>query len=249
MTRHPGDPVQRVTAVVAFPTCDFPVYPLLFSPPGCSSGGWVGVAAAVPLSVTPGGRWTYQALESRDWAGWSSSFVKVSGQGGVSSAGSRGGSASGGVESPGLGRLRRGRSCHWAWIVSQMAIAVDAAAYAAPSRADQMALNAHLRLSASRARESSGKAGPSWALSVGGAPKYGRNSGTITSRRATSCCAAQPLTIRRMRQRITAASARTHPSPGIHACRRRSARVPRSVWLEHLSRARRRDWLQAIGAW
>ena len=47
----------------------------------------------------------------------------------------------------------------------------------------------------------------------------------------------------------TAASARTHPSPGIHACRRRSARVPRSVWREHLPRTRRRDWLQAIGAW
>ena len=75
------------------------------------------------------------------------------------------------------------------------------------------------------------------------------SSGAITSRRATSRCAAQPLTIRRMRQRITAASARTHPSPGIHACRRRSARVPRSVWLEHLSRTRRLDWLQAIGAW
>jgi|GEM_PF-5164461 len=73
--------------------------------------------------------------------------------------------------------------------------------------------------------------------------------GAITSRRATSCCAAQPLTIRRMRQRITAASARTHPNPGIHACKWRSARVPRSVWPEHLSRTRRRDWLQAIGAW
>jgi hypothetical protein len=63
------------------------------------------------------------------------------------------------------------------------------------------------------------------------------------------CCAAQPLTIRRMRRRITAASARTRPSQGIHACKRRSARVPRSVWLEHPSRARRRDWLQAIDAW
>jgi len=61
--------------------------------------------------------------------------------------------------------------------------------------------------------------------------------------------AVQPSTIRRMRQRITAASARTHPSPGIHACKRRSARVPRSVGLEHLSRTRRRDWRQAIGAW
>jgi hypothetical protein len=50
-------------------------------------------------------------------------------------------------------------------------------------------------------------------------------------------------------QRITAASARTHPSPGIHACKRRSARVPRSVWREHLSPTRRRDWLRAIGAW
>jgi len=48
---------------------------------------------------------------------------------------------------------------------------------------------------------------------------------------------------------ITASSARTRPSPGIHACKRRSARVPRLVWLEHLSRTRRRDWLQAIGAW
>ena len=48
---------------------------------------------------------------------------------------------------------------------------------------------------------------------------------------------------------ITASSVRIHPSPGIHACKRRSARVPMSVWLEHLSRTRRRDWLQAIGAW
>ncbi len=46
----------------------------------------------------------------------------------------------------------------------------------------------------------------------------------LTSRRATSCRAEQPLTIRRMHQRITAASARTHPSPSIHACKRRSAR-------------------------
>src|SRR4030065_1170221 len=48
---------------------------------------------------------------------------------------------------------------------------------------------------------------------------------------------------------ITASSARTRPSPGIHACKRRSARVPRLVGLEHLLRTRRRDCLQAIGAW
>jgi len=48
---------------------------------------------------------------------------------------------------------------------------------------------------------------------------------------------------------ITASSARTRPSQGIHGCKRRSARVPRSVRLEHPSRTRRRDWLQAIGAW
>ena len=48
---------------------------------------------------------------------------------------------------------------------------------------------------------------------------------------------------------ITAASARTRPSPGIQACKRRGARVPRLVWLEPLSRTRRRDWPQAIGAW
>jgi len=48
---------------------------------------------------------------------------------------------------------------------------------------------------------------------------------------------------------ITASSARTRPSPGFHACKRRSARVPRLVWLEPLWLTRRRDWLQAIGAW
>ena len=48
---------------------------------------------------------------------------------------------------------------------------------------------------------------------------------------------------------ITVEAARTHPSPGIHACKRRNAWVPRSVWLEHLSRTHRWDWLQAIGAW
>jgi len=55
--------------------------------------------------------------------------------------------------------------------------------------------------------------------------------------------------IRRMRQLITAASAQTHPSPDIHACKWRSARVPRSVCPEPLSPTRRRDWLQSIGAW
>jgi len=81
--------------------------------------------------------------------------------------------------------------------------------------------------------------------------RWRMRSGALTSRRATSCCAAPPLTIRQMPQLplITASSARTHPSLGIHACKRRSARVPRSVWFEHLSRTRRRDWLQAIGAW
>ena len=48
---------------------------------------------------------------------------------------------------------------------------------------------------------------------------------------------------------ISASSARTRPSPGIHACTRRSVRVPRLVWLEPLSRTRRRDWLRASGAW
>lgn len=48
---------------------------------------------------------------------------------------------------------------------------------------------------------------------------------------------------------ITAASARTRPTPGIHGCIWRSAPVPRSVWFEHRAQARRRDWLQAIGAW
>ena len=42
---------------------------------------------------------------------------------------------------------------------------------------------------------------------------------------------------------INAASTRTRPNRGIHACKRRSARVPRLVWLEHLSQTRRRDWL------
>lgn len=49
--------------------------------------------------------------------------------------------------------------------------------------------------------------------------------------------------------RFTAASARIHPSPDIHACKRRGARVPSSVGLEPLWLTRRRDWLQAIGAW
>jgi hypothetical protein len=48
---------------------------------------------------------------------------------------------------------------------------------------------------------------------------------------------------------VIPSSARTRPSPGIHACKRRNARVPRLVLLEHLSRTRRRDCLQAIGAW
>ncbi len=38
------------------------------------------------------------------------------------------------------------------------------------------------------------------------------------------------MPIRQVRQRITAASARTHPSLGIHACKRRSARVPKPTW-------------------
>jgi hypothetical protein len=48
---------------------------------------------------------------------------------------------------------------------------------------------------------------------------------------------------------ITASSARTRPSPGIHACKRRSARVPKLTWLELRSPTRQRDWRQAIGAW
>lgn len=48
---------------------------------------------------------------------------------------------------------------------------------------------------------------------------------------------------------VTASSARTRPNPGIRACKRRSARVPRSAWTEPPWRARHWDWLQAIGAW
>ena len=48
---------------------------------------------------------------------------------------------------------------------------------------------------------------------------------------------------------LTAASTRTRPSPSIHACKRRIARVPRSVWLEPLSQTRRQGWLKAIAAW
>ena len=49
--------------------------------------------------------------------------------------------------------------------------------------------------------------------------------------------------------RITAPSARTRPSPCIRACNWRSVRVPRSVWLEPLSRGHLRDSLRAIDAW
>ncbi len=72
-------------------------------------------------------------------------------------------------------------------------------------------------------------------------------------RRRLECVVAHdwtsPLSESSGNPRITAASARTRPSPSTRACKRRSARVPWSVWLEHLSLTRRRDWLQAIGAW
>ncbi len=52
-----------------------------------------------------------------------------------------------------------------------------------------------------------------------------------------------------IRHRLTAASVRTPPTPGIRACKRHSARVPRSGWPGLLSRARPRDWRPASGAW